>query len=43
MIGYQNRPEETAETFTANGFLKTGDIGIMDEKGFIKIVDRKKT
>ena len=42
MIGYQNRPEETAETFTANGFLKTGDIGIMDEKGFIKIVDRKK-
>lgn len=42
MIGYQNRPKETAETFTANGFLKTGDIGIMDEKGFIKIVDRKK-
>ena len=42
MIGYQNRPEETAETFTANGFLKTGDIGIMDEKGFIKVVDRKK-
>ena len=42
MIGYQNRPQETAETFTAKGFLKTGDIGIMDEKGFIKIVDRKK-
>ena len=42
MIGYQNRPQETAETFTASGFLKTGDIGIMDEKGFIKIVDRKK-
>lgn len=42
MIGYQNRPKETAETFTANGYLKTGDIGIMDEKGFIKIVDRKK-
>ncbi|WP_218690181.1 AMP-binding protein [Psychrobacter sp. BF1] len=42
MIGYQNRPDETAETFTANGYLKTGDIGIMDEKGFIKIVDRKK-
>ncbi len=42
MIGYQNRPEETAETFTASGYLKTGDIGIMDEKGFIKIVDRKK-
>lgn len=42
MIGYQNRPEETAEAFTASGYLKTGDIGIMDEKGFIKIVDRKK-
>lgn len=42
MIGYQNRPDETAETFTANGYLKTGDIGIMDDKGFTKIVDRKK-
>ncbi len=42
MIGYQNRPDETKNTFTANGYLKTGDIGIMDEKGFIKIVDRKK-
>ena len=42
MIGYQNRPDETADTFTANGYLKTGDIGIIDEKGFIKIVDRKK-
>ncbi len=42
MIGYQNRPEETTESFTASGYLKTGDIGIMDEKGFIKIVDRKK-
>ena len=42
MIGYQNRPDETAETFTTTGHLKTGDIGIMDEKGFIKIVDRKK-
>ena len=42
MIGYQNRPDETADTFTASGYLKTGDIGIMDEKGFIKIVDRKK-
>jgi len=42
MIGYQNRPQETAESFTASGHLKTGDIGIMDEKGFIKIVDRKK-
>ncbi len=42
MIGYQNRPEDTADTFTVNGYLKTGDIGIMDDKGFIKIVDRKK-
>ncbi|WP_367106238.1 AMP-binding protein [uncultured Psychrobacter sp.] len=42
MIGYQNRPDETAETFTKQGYLKTGDIGIMDDKGFIKIVDRKK-
>ncbi len=42
MIGYQNRPDETAEIFTESGYLKTGDIGIMDEKGFIKIVDRKK-
>ncbi|MDX2373604.1 AMP-binding protein [Psychrobacter sp. PP-21] len=42
MIGYQNRPQETAESFTVSGYLKTGDIGIMDEKGFIKIVDRKK-
>ena len=42
MIGYQNRPEETIDTFTAHGYLKTGDIGIMDDKGFIKIVDRKK-
>ncbi|WP_131667916.1 AMP-binding protein [Psychrobacter pygoscelis] len=42
MLGYQNRPDETAESFTDNGYLKTGDVGIMDEKGFIKIVDRKK-
>ena len=42
MIGYRNRPDETTESFTKSGYLKTGDIGIMDEKGFIKIVDRKK-
>ena len=42
MIGYQNRPKETTDSFTKSGYLKTGDIGIMDEKGFIKIVDRKK-
>ena len=42
MVGYQNRPEDTKEAFTENGYFKTGDIGILDEKGFIKIVDRKK-
>ena len=42
MKGYWNRPEETAATMTADGALKTGDIGVMDERGFVKIVDRKK-
>lgn len=42
MKGYQNLPEETAQAFTKNGYLRTGDIGIMDERGFIKVVDRKK-
>lgn len=42
MVGYQNRPEETEKTFTKSGYFKTGDIGILDEKGFVKIVDRKK-
>lgn len=42
MKGYQNLPEETAQSFTKNGYLRTGDIGIMDERGFIKVVDRKK-
>lgn len=42
MQGYQNMPTATAHAFTANGYLRTGDIGIMDERGFIKIVDRKK-
>ncbi len=42
MAGYWQRPEETAQVMTADGFLKTGDIGVMDEKGFIRIVDRKK-
>ncbi|MFD2238220.1 long-chain-fatty-acid--CoA ligase [Aureimonas populi] len=40
--GYWNRPEETRRAFTADGFFKTGDIGMMDETGAIKIVDRKK-
>lgn len=42
MTGYWQRPEETAKVMTPDGFFKTGDIGVMDEKGFIKIVDRKK-
>lgn len=42
MAGYWQRPEETAKVMTPDGFLRTGDIGIMDEKGQVKIVDRKK-
>src|SRR5688572_9147101 len=42
MAGYWQRPEETAKVLGKDGFLHTGDIGIMDEKGFIRIVDRKK-
>ena len=42
MVGYRNLPVETANAFTATGYLRTGDIGIIDERGFIKIVDRKK-
>ncbi|MCH8623065.1 long-chain-fatty-acid--CoA ligase [Undibacterium sp. TS12] len=42
MAGYWNRPEETAKVMTADGFFKTGDVGIMDERGYTKIVDRKK-
>lgn len=42
MRGYWNRPEETAKVMTSDGFFRTGDIGIMDEKGYFKIVDRKK-
>ena len=42
MSGYWNRPEETANVFTADGFFKSGDMGFMDENGFVKIVDRKK-
>lgn len=42
MAGYWNRPEETAKAMTEDGFFKSGDIGVMDEDGFIKIVDRKK-
>lgn len=42
MAGYWNRADETAKVMTADGFLCTGDIGIMDERGYVKIVDRKK-
>ncbi|MFW9615519.1 AMP-binding protein [Aquabacterium sp.] len=42
MKGYWKRPEETAKVIDAEGWLATGDIAVMDEKGFLKIVDRKK-
>nr|WP_279327374.1 long-chain-fatty-acid--CoA ligase [Chelativorans petroleitrophicus] len=42
MAGYWNKPEETKEAFTPDGFLKSGDMGVMDESGYIRIVDRKK-
>ena len=42
MAGYWQRPDETAKVMTADGYFKTGDIGIMDERGYFKIVDRKK-
>ena len=40
--GYWNRPEDSARAFTPDGFLRTGDIAVVDEKGFVSIVDRKK-
>jgi len=42
MTGYYQQPEENAGAFTADGFMRTGDIGIMDERGYTKIIDRKK-
>ena len=42
MAGYWQRPDETAKSMTADGFFKTGDVGVMDERGYVKIVDRKK-
>ena len=42
MAGYWNRPDETAKVMTPDGFFRSGDIGVMDERGFTRIVDRKK-
>ena len=42
MAGYWNKPQDTAESMTADGFFKSGDIGIIGSDGYIKIVDRKK-
>jgi long-chain acyl-CoA synthetase len=42
MAGYWQRPDETAKVMTPDGFFKSGDIGVMDARGYFKIVDRKK-
>jgi len=42
MAGYYNRPDETAKVMTSDGFFMSGDVGVMDERGFVRIVDRKK-
>jgi long-chain acyl-CoA synthetase len=42
MAGYWQRPDETAKSMTPDGFFRTGDIGVVDERGYFKIVDRKK-
>ncbi len=42
MAGYWNRPDETAKVMTDDGYFRSGDIGFMDENGYVKIVDRKK-
>jgi len=42
MVGYYQQPAENARAFTADGFMRTGDVGVMDERGYIRIVDRIK-
>jgi len=42
MAGYWHRPDETAKVMTSDGFMRTGDIGVMDEHGYIRLIDRKK-
>ena len=42
MAGYWQRPDETVRVMTADGFFKSGDVGVMDERGYFRIVDRKK-
>jgi long-chain acyl-CoA synthetase len=42
MAGYWQRPDETAKVMTPDGYFKTGDIGMVDERGYFKVVDRKK-
>ncbi|MBN3858884.1 AMP-binding protein [Paraburkholderia sp. Ac-20340] len=42
MLGYWNRPDDTAQVLDADGWLATGDIGVMDAQGFIRLIDRKK-
>ncbi|HEX6828717.1 MAG TPA: AMP-binding protein, partial [Burkholderiales bacterium] len=42
MTGYWNRPDETAKVFTRDGWFRSGDMGFMDERGYVKLTDRKK-